>query len=117
MKINFTFIFKKLDKKIFFFWHGIDKIRALLCLILFFLFSYLTLALDPSKDIDQYIHDVWQSQPGLSQLNIWSIIQTSDHYIWFATQEGIVRFDGVRFTVYNKRNTKEMRSNDVRNIF
>ena len=35
------------------------------------------------------------------------IVQTRDGYLWFTTFDGLVRFDGVRFTVFNKSNCPE----------
>jgi signal transduction histidine kinase/ligand-binding sensor domain-containing protein/DNA-binding response OmpR family regulator len=31
-------------------------------------------------------------------------VQTRDGYLWLGTQEGLVRFDGARFTVFDKKN-------------
>jgi ligand-binding sensor domain-containing protein len=64
------------------------------------------LALDPNKAITQYVHNSWQE--GLPQYNITAITQTRDGYIWLGTYEGLVRFDGVSFSVYDQRNTKEL---------
>ncbi|MBD1210609.1 MAG: hypothetical protein H9535_19430 [Ignavibacteria bacterium] len=61
--------------------------------------------LDPNKHITQYVHESWQIREGLPQNSVQSIAQTSDGYLWFTTQEGLVRFDGLRFTVYNKKNS------------
>src|SRR5687767_12129344 len=60
-------------------------------------------ALDPAKAIAQYVHMVWDGDHGLPQNSVSAIVQTRDGYIWFGTQEGLVRFDGVRFTVYDTR--------------
>jgi signal transduction histidine kinase/CheY-like chemotaxis protein/ligand-binding sensor domain-containing protein len=59
-------------------------------------------ALNPFKAVSQYVHAVWDSDQGLPQNSVSAIVQTRDGYIWFGTQEGLVRFDGVRFTVYDK---------------
>jgi signal transduction histidine kinase/ligand-binding sensor domain-containing protein len=40
----------------------------------------------------------WQSEEGLPGNVVRSIAQAADGYIWVATAEGVVRFDGVRFT-------------------
>ena len=61
--------------------------------------------LDPNKNITQYVHESWQIREGLPQNSVQSITQTSDGYLWFTTQEGLVRFDGLRFRVYNKKNS------------
>ncbi|MBL8150220.1 MAG: response regulator, partial [Blastocatellia bacterium] len=68
-------------------------------------------ALDPTKEIIQYGHDIWVDE--LPQNSVHTIIQTKDRYLWLGTFEGLVRFDGVRFTVFDKLNTPEMMSNYV----
>jgi diguanylate cyclase (GGDEF)-like protein len=70
-------------------------------------------ALDPSKLIVQYGHRVWLEKDGLPQNSVTAIVQSPRGYMWLATQEGLVRFDGVRFTVFNKRNTPLMSGNYV----
>ncbi|MBF8294430.1 MAG: hypothetical protein HW389_975 [Bacteroidetes bacterium] len=57
------------------------------------------------KSIKQYVHDRWTSQNGLPQNSASDIVQTKDGYLWFATQEGLARFDGVQFTVFDRANT------------
>ena len=70
-------------------------------------------ALDPNLAISQYIHTVWQLDAGLPENSVLSIAQTPDGYIWLGTEEGLVRFDGVRFTTYTKRSTSALRSNEI----
>jgi diguanylate cyclase (GGDEF)-like protein len=65
-------------------------------------------ALDPQKAISQYIQTVWTTETGLPQTSIYSVAQTGDGYLWVGTELGLARFDGVRFTVYNRRNTKSL---------
>ncbi len=43
---------------------------------------------------------------GLSQSSVTSIIEDNQHQIWFGTQEGLNRFDGANFTVYQKYQEK-----------
>jgi signal transduction histidine kinase/ligand-binding sensor domain-containing protein/CheY-like chemotaxis protein len=69
--------------------------------------------LDPARAIAEYGHDVWQTENGLPQNSVLAIVQTRDGYLWLGTEEGLVRFDGVRFTVFDKRNTPAMRSNTI----
>jgi ligand-binding sensor domain-containing protein len=66
------------------------------------------LALDRNKAITQYVHDVWQTEQGLPQGSIFAVCHTHDGYLWLGTEEGLVRFDGIRFTVFDRRNTPQL---------
>ncbi len=70
--------------------------------------------LDPHLAITQYTQDVWGTESGLPQATILGIAQTADGYLWLASEEGLVRFDGVRFAVFDKENTPQLQANDVR---
>jgi signal transduction histidine kinase/ligand-binding sensor domain-containing protein len=59
-------------------------------------------ALDPARELSQYIHRIWQVQQGLPQASIDAIVQTRDGYLWLGTQTGLVKFDGVRFTTVDE---------------
>ncbi len=58
-------------------------------------------ALDPRTPISNYIHDVWTTDQGLPQNSTQVIAQTADGYLWLGTQQGLVRFDGLRFTLFD----------------
>lgn len=68
---------------------------------------------DPKKAITQYTHEVWQTDNGLPQNSINTIRQTKDGFLWLGTQEGLVRFDGVQFTVFDKNNTPQIKNNHI----
>src|SRR5437016_922799 len=72
------------------------------------------LALDPGRDLSQFNRQIWLTENGLPQNTVHSITQARDGYVWLATEEGLARFDGIRFTVFDKQNTPELRSNDIR---
>jgi ligand-binding sensor domain-containing protein/signal transduction histidine kinase len=74
------------------------------------------LGLDPAVPLSQYGHDAWTSDSGLPQNSITTILQSRDGYIWLGTQEGLVRFDGVRFAVFDTRNTKELSDDWVQSL-
>lgn len=59
----------------------------------------------------QYHFDSWTTDNGLPQNGVRSITQTSDGYLWFTTFDGLVKFDGVKFDVFNKGNSKGIVSN------
>jgi signal transduction histidine kinase/ligand-binding sensor domain-containing protein len=71
-----------------------------ICSLTLLLGSPGALALDPSLDISQYAHSAWTSRNGFSLGNVFAMAQTPDGYLWFATEFGMVRFDGVRRVVW-----------------
>ena len=71
-------------------------------------------ALDPERDLFQFNQQLWLTENGLPQNTVHSITQAKDGYVWIATEEGLARFDGIKFTVFDKQNTPELQSNDVR---
>src|SRR5258707_14859881 len=75
------------------------------------------LALDPQKAITEYVHDVWTAENGLPQNTVATVTQTRDGYLWLGTYEGLVRFDGVKFTVFDMSNTPAMKSNQIRVLY
>src|SRR5262245_13990928 len=52
-------------------------------------------ALDPHHHITQFGHSAWRAQDGFGKPI--AVTQTADGYIWIATHDGLVRFDGVKF--------------------
>jgi ligand-binding sensor domain-containing protein len=74
-------------------------------------------ALDPAKPLSQYSLAAWHAEEGLPHNRVQAIAQTQDGYLWLATQEGLARFDGVRFTVFDRRSTAAMSANDVETIY
>jgi len=71
-------------------------------------------SLDPSLQPSQYILDEWQTSAGLPENVVETIARTPDGYLWVGTQEGLARFDGVRFTVFNRSNEPAIPSNLIR---
>lgn len=86
---------------------------SILLLLLLCLGSRSALALDPQKAITQYIFDSWTSEDGLPQNTVVAIAQTRDGYLWLGTEEGLTRFDGVSFTVFDLSNTPEINNNII----
>lgn len=59
----------------------------------------------------EYRFDSWTTDNGLPQNGLRALAQTPDGYLWFTTFDGLVRFDGVKFTTFNKSNTKGIINN------
>ncbi len=72
---------------------------------------FLFLLLFTSNSRGQYRFDLWTADDGLPQNSVNDIIQTRDSYIWLATYGGLVRFDGVHFTVFDRANSPGLISN------
>jgi signal transduction histidine kinase/ligand-binding sensor domain-containing protein/DNA-binding response OmpR family regulator len=69
--------------------------------------------LDPKLALTQLGHDVWTTSNGLPHDSVRAIAQTAEGYLWFATTDGLARFDGVDFTVFNESNTPLLKRNTV----
>lgn len=69
--------------------------------------------LAPEVSLKNYTHKIWKTEQGLPQNSAWAICQTNDGYLWIGTEEGLARYDGARFTVFNKLNTPALQNNWV----
>ncbi len=72
-----------------------------------------SVALDPAKALTQYTLRCWDTENGLPQNTVTAIAQTPDGYLWLGTEEGLARFDGVRFTVFNAQNTPALHNSVI----
>ncbi len=66
---------------------------------------------------DEYLETAWTTDNGLPQNSVYAIQQTRDGYLWFTTLDGLMRFDGVKFTVFNRSNSKKLLTNRFTNLF
>lgn len=55
----------------------------------------------------------WGIESGIPVNSIDGVVQTGDGYIWSGTEEGLVRFDGVRFTTFSLQTNPEMIDSDI----
>ncbi len=69
--------------------------------------------ISPTRVLGRYQQVHWQDQDGLPANGVVRIARTPDGYLWLATAEGLVRFDGVRFTTFDSFNTPAIESNNV----
>jgi ligand-binding sensor domain-containing protein/signal transduction histidine kinase len=60
-------------------------------------------------DTTTYSRRLWRSADGLPEDFAQALTQTRDGYLWIGTSGGLVRFDGIRFTVFNRENTPAFR--------
>ena len=62
---------------------------------------------------DGFTRRVWQTEDGLPENTVQAFAQTPDHYLWIGTGGGLVRFDGERFVVFDRENTKQIHENSI----
>jgi len=72
---------------------------------------------ETSKSDSPFIVDVWGTEEGLPQSSVISVIQTKDGYLWLGTLNGLVRFDGNHFTVFDQFNTPGLSSDRIVSLF
>ncbi len=61
----------------------------------------------------QYNSRLWQTDEGLPDNRVQAIAQTRDGYLWVGTGHGLARFDGMNFTVFDARNTPELKNPSI----
>ncbi|NOZ13229.1 MAG: diguanylate cyclase [Acidobacteria bacterium] len=74
-------------------------------------------SLDPSKKPDQHSLNMFTTEDGLPQSSVVNLVQTRDGYIWMGTFEGLARYDGKQFTVFNKSTVPELGNNTIKALF
>ncbi len=70
-----------------------------------------------ASELPSYFTRTWQVEDGLPQTGVTAIVQTQDGYIWVGTHNGLVRFDGVRFKVFDTANTPQLQSSRITALF
>jgi ligand-binding sensor domain-containing protein len=61
-------------------------------------------ALD-QKPLATYSREIWSTRDGLPHNQVNSIAQSREGYLWFATWDGLVRYNGQEFRTYGRANT------------
>src|SRR5688572_18834576 len=56
---------------------------------------------------ESFLLRAWEVDEGLPVNAVQAIAQTADGYLWLATGSSLVRFDGLRFTSFNRANGLE----------
>jgi signal transduction histidine kinase/ligand-binding sensor domain-containing protein len=90
----------------------LTTVRVLACL-----WALIALCLCATTAHAQYRFDHWTADNGLPQNSVRDIVQTRDGYLWLTTFDGLVRFDGVRFTVFNKSNSPGIITNRFLHLY
>jgi ligand-binding sensor domain-containing protein len=56
-------------------------------------------AIDPNRTMSQYVRQQWGVESGFPRGPVYAIDQIADGYLWIGTEAGLVRFDGLNFTL------------------
>ncbi len=72
--------------------------------------------LGPNEQLKHLSIDHWDNNNGLPGNTLHKVAQTPDGYLWLASPEGLIRFDGVSFKTYSKQTRKEFSSNQILDI-
>lgn len=76
-----------------------------------------SLALQTQKQLTQYVLRNWQEEQGLPHASVYEIMQTRRGYIWIGTPEGLVRFDGVRFMLFDQLVTGKLPASEIHALY
>lgn len=79
--------------------------------------AWLLLGLAGAVTAQEYGYDTWTTANGLPQNTVTGVVQTPDGYLWLSTFDGLARFDGVRFTIFDKGNSKGILNNRFTGVF
>ena len=74
-------------------------------------------AISSAAKSSDYLVDLWNSDDDLPDSSVTAITQTPDGYLWIGTQNGLARFDGVRFITFEPANTPELKSPRIFSLF
>ena len=89
---------------------GVITVLAALC------FTVSATAVDPARDVSQYLHESWGAEKGFPGDSITAIAQTSDGYLWIGTDKGLVRFNGFNFHEFEVAHPDPIQIGPVRTL-
>ena len=64
-----------------------------------------------------YVQEHWTVEDGLPSNHLSIIRQAADGYIWLGTDQGLVRFDGFRFTAFTPENSPGLPNGDIHRLY
>jgi signal transduction histidine kinase/ligand-binding sensor domain-containing protein len=64
-----------------------------------------------------YLIDAWDTENNLPSSTVTAINQTPDGYLWVGTYNGLARFDGAHFVVFDPGNTPELAQARIQGLY
>lgn len=68
---------------------------------------------EPLPALSQRIQERWTYREGLPHNTAHRVLMSRSGYVWIGTQEGLVRFDGVRFRTFTRRSTPGLAGDEI----
>ena len=68
------------------------------------------------KPLSAFYRETWTTRQGLPHNQVNAIAQSPDGYLWLGTWEGLVRYNGLEFHVFDRANTSELKDNGIRSV-
>ena len=97
--------------------HGGASVRRCVRLAAACFLAAPALALEDGRPLARHSVESWTVDRGLPENSVLAIGQTRDGYLWVGTTQGLARFDGLRFTVFDTANTPAIRHNQIQALF
>lgn len=69
------------------------------------------------RSIAELARDQWTTREGLPHNSVNAIAQTPDGFLWFATWEGLVRYNGRDFILYDRERIPQLRDAAIRDLY
>lgn len=63
--------------------------------------------------LEGQVHDRWTQRDGLPHNMVVALLVARSGYLWLGTQEGLVRFDGARFTLFDRATTPGLAGDQI----
>ncbi|HMP80810.1 MAG TPA: two-component regulator propeller domain-containing protein, partial [Pirellulaceae bacterium] len=79
--------------------------------------SCLWITYSPLVAASNFVIRSWYAEDGLPQNAVTAAVQTRDGYLWLGTYTGLVRFDGVRFVVFDDHNTPALKNGRITSLY
>jgi signal transduction histidine kinase/ligand-binding sensor domain-containing protein len=99
---------------------GLKNVRPLLACVLPALLGCQLLASSvhppTQEDMRELYHSTWTAREG-APAGIWRIAQSTDGFLWIATNSGLYRFDGVQFTKFQPADDAKLLSENVITLY
>lgn len=71
------------------------------------------IAIKPNEPIKNLVMNQWTGDDGLISNNLTSVCQSDDGFLWISSFNGIHRFDGNSFFLFDKENVPQLKSNGI----